>query len=174
MLTKPLGVGILSTALKQGKLKDEHRNIAPDSMCALNHIGAKLGELSGVAAMTDVTGFGLLGHLLELCEGSGVRAVLDPEKVPIIEAARPYAQMGCVPGGTRRNFESYGSKVGEISEGERVLWCDPQTSGGLLLAVENDAVSAVQSIARDEGLELEPFGELFAADQGSILITTRS
>ena len=169
MLTKPLGVGILTTALKQGKLADEHRNIAPELMCSLNQIGVKLGEMPGISAMTDVTGFGLLGHLLELCEGSGVRAQIDVARVPIIEAARQYASMGCVPGGTHRNFESYGAKVAPLNEQQIALLCDPQTSGGLLLAVTPDSVVAVQTLGREAGLELHTFGALIPGGEGPII-----
>jgi len=138
-LTKPLGVGILSTAQKQGRLRQEHATIASESMCKMNAIGTALSEIPEVQAMTDVTGFGLMGHLLELCEGSGVSAVVALSKVPIFPEAIEYLKLGCVPGGTTRNFASYGHKLGPMSEAARDLLCDPQTSGGLLVAVDSDA-----------------------------------
>ena len=98
-LTKPLGVGILTTAQKQKKLRDEHQHIAIDSMCRLNREGALLGQLDAVTAMTDVTGFGLLGHLLEVCQGSGLNAEINFEQIPLLDpAVEMYRQMGCVPG----------------------------------------------------------------------------
>ena len=110
-LTKPLGVGILSTAQKQGLLLPEHADLAPRQMRQLNRVGAALGALPGVRAMTDVTGFGLLGHLGEVCAGSGVVAEVELDRVPIIPEAAEYLRQGAVPGGTRRNWLSYGRTV---------------------------------------------------------------
>ncbi len=164
MLTKPIGVGILTTALKKGLLAPEHQEIAPGLMCQLNTLGEALGNHSGVCAMTDVTGFGLMGHLLELCQGSGLRAEVNFGSVPIIPEALQYAERGCAPGGTRRNFDSYGAHLSTMTPLQRSILCDPQTSGGLLIAVQPDAVESVRALARLEGIELEPFGRLFAGD----------
>jgi selenide, water dikinase len=166
MLTKPLGVGILTTALKRGVLADEHRGLAAKVMCELNTLGQAFGRMPGIRGMTDVTGFGLMGHLLELCEGSGLSADVRFEDVPLISAARRYAEQGCLPGGTDRNFESYGHHLSEMSDLQRGLLCDPQTSGGLLLAVEPEAVDAVRAVARGEGIELTPFGRLVERESG--------
>ena len=149
-LTKGLGVGILSTAQKQKKLKDEHKDIAINSMCKLNKIGEQLGELAGVTAMTDVTGFGLLGHLLEICQGSQVAAGLYYDQIPLLDpVVETYRQMGCVPGGGGRNYESYGKYISKLTEQQRHILCDPQTSGGLLVAVEPDSINAFLNIAPD-------------------------
>jgi len=149
-LTKPLGVGILSTAQKQKKLKDEHRNIAINSMSELNKIGEQLGRLTSVTAMTDVTGFGLLGHLLEICQGSEVAAQLDFNRIPLLNpAVEEYRRLGCVPGGSTRNFASYGHHVSPLTEQQKQILCDPQTSGGLLVAVMPDAVEGFTKIAPD-------------------------
>lgn len=137
-LTKPLGVGILTTAQKQKKLRPEHETLARDVMCELNKIGADLAELPGVSAMTDVTGFGLMGHLVEMCEGSGVSATIDYHAVPTLAPVHDYLALGCIPGGTLRNFESYGGKIATISDEQKHILCDPQTSGGLLLATSPD------------------------------------
>lgn len=136
-LTKPLGVGILTTAEKQGIVSPEDLARAVDSMQALNRIGEQLGGLEGVHAMTDVTGFGLLGHLLELAEGSGVHAVLRTGQVPLLneDRLRHYVESGAVPGGAKRNFSSYGHRVDPTEGFARAVLCDPQTSGGLLVAV---------------------------------------
>jgi len=149
-LTKALGVGILTTAQKQKKLKKEDKDIAINSMCALNKIGAQLGQLEGVTAMTDVTGFGLLGHLLEVCQGSKVAALVHFDQVPLLDpAVEMYRQMGCVPGGGDRNFDSYGQHVSTLTEQQKQILCDPQTSGGLLVAVTPDAIDAFLDIAPD-------------------------
>ena len=147
-LTKPLGVGILCTAQKQNKLKAEHRDIAINSMIKLNKIGEQLGRLTSVTAMTDVTGFGLLGHLLEVCQGSGVAAQVDFERVPLLDpAVEEYRQLGCIPGGGSRNFDSYGHHISTLSEQQKHILCDPQTSGGLLVAVMQDAVDEFVKVA---------------------------
>jgi selenide,water dikinase len=147
-LTKPLGVGILCTAQKQKKLKTEHRDIAINSMTQLNKIGERLGRLPSVTAMTDVTGFGLLGHLLEVCQGSDVAAQVDFERVPLLDpAVEEYRQLGCIPGGGNRNFDSYGHHISTLSEQQKQILCDPQTSGGLLVAVMQDAVEDFVKVA---------------------------
>lgn len=135
-LTKSLGVGILTTAQKKGILKAEHASLAFDSMVKLNSIGELLGKLDYIKAMTDVTGFGLLGHLSEMCEGSGLQAVVEFDKVPKIGVIDEYLDLGSVPGGTNRNWASYGRKISELTERQRHILADPQTSGGLLVAVE--------------------------------------
>ena len=136
-LTKGLGVGILSTAQKRGLLRAEHARLGPDSMTRLNRVGVELAEIDGVHAMTDVTGFGLLGHLAEMCEASDLAAELTVERVPLLDrnAVLGYLRAGAVPGGTRRNLRSYGHHLGEMTEEQRLLLADPQTSGGLLVAV---------------------------------------
>lgn len=165
-LTKPLGIGILTTAEKQKKLRPEDVGVARDLMCQLNRIGARFAQLEGVQAMTDVTGFGLLGHLVEMAEGSGVKARVEYSRVPRLGSAEHYLNEGCVPGGTGRNFASYGHKLGDMPDHWRNLLCDPQTSGGLLVAVDPQQVSPFLALAQEEGLQLEPIGECVAADGG--------
>ena len=169
-LTKPLGIGILTTAQKQKKLKPEHERIAPDTMCQMNKIGADLAKLDGVKAMTDVTGFGLLGHLREMCEGSGVRAEIDYQAVPKLPFVEEYLAMGCSPGGAQRNFDSYGHKLGPVELAKRQLLCDPQTSGGLLVAIAPDAEEEFLSISRQAGLELSPIGRLLPASDDPLIM----
>ena len=159
-LTKPLGVGILTTAQKKKKLRPEHRHIARDAMCELNSIGPELARIEGVTAITDVTGFGLLGHLSEMCEGSRLSARIYFDQITQFEAAEEYRQQGCIPGGTDRNFDSYGSKIGEMTEAQKHILCDPQTSGGLLVAVAPEAEANVLKIARDRGLAFANIGVL--------------
>ena len=166
-LTKPLGVGILTTAEKRKVLADEHRHIARDSMCTLNAIGADLALLNGISAMTDVTGFGLLGHLLEVCEGSGVKATLKMDKLPLLPYTEHYRQQGAVPGGSQRNYASYGHKAGAITEAQQQILCDPQTSGGLLVAVDPATEEAFHTVAERFNLSLTSIGELSAYDGGA-------
>jgi selenide,water dikinase len=165
-LTKPLGVGILTTAQKQKKLLPEHEFIARDVMCQLNTVGANVAMLDGVKAMTDVTGFGLLGHLLEMCEGSVVQAKLKYKAVPFLAPVKNYIALGCVPGGTSRNFDSYGHKLGALNEEQRALLCDPQTSGGLLIAVEADSAAQLERLLRNAGIEPTCIGELQTRQSG--------
>lgn len=160
MLTKPLGVGILTTAEKRGILRVEDVNLARDNMVKLNDIGAKLAPLKGVHAMTDVTGFGLMGHLVEVCEGSQLQAQIDFERVPLLTDLQHYLDQGCVPGGSSRNFDSYGHKLGPLSESQLNILCDPQTSGGLLVAVAQDQMQAAEAICQAEQHECIWIGDL--------------
>ena len=159
-MTKPLGIGILTTAEKKGKLKTEHQGLATAAMCQMNSIGSQFSQVDGVTAMTDVTGFGLLGHLIEICEGSNLSAVVFADKIKTLDGVKDYIAQGCVPGGTGRNFESYGHKVGLLTEEQKAILCDPQTSGGLLVAVEPNSVQTVIEIAKDAGIDLYEVGEL--------------
>jgi len=152
-LTKPLGVGILTTAEKKGILKEEHIGIAAKQMMQLNKVGETLSKLKGVTAMTDVTGFGLLGHLVEMAEGSGLSAIIDFEKVPlIIKDIKTYVDQKSVPGGTNRNWDSYGEKIGPLSEYQKAILADPQTSGGLLIAADKNTAADVQEVLQQNGL----------------------
>jgi selenide,water dikinase len=171
-LTKPLGVGILTTAEKKGILHEEHRGLAARQMVQLNKVGAKLGTLAGVHAMTDVTGFGLLGHLSEMCEGSGTGAVLAFDTIPVITDLAPYLRQRSIPGGTNRNWDSYGHKIAPLADDHRAVLCDPQTSGGLLIAVAPDARNEVAAVLRAEGLErfLQPIGHITTPHEDGFLV----
>lgn len=159
-LTKPLGIGVLTTAEKKGLLRDADVGLARDQMCTLNRAGSKFAKLAGVMAMTDVTGFGLLGHLVEMADGSGLSARLDAAAVPRLASVDHYIAEGCVPGGTLRNFDSYGERIAPLSEANKLLLCDPQTSGGLLVAVAPEGQAAFLEMAASLGLDLSPIGEL--------------
>lgn len=159
-LTKPLGIGILTTAEKKGVLRAEDRGVARDLMCTLNTPGSRFGKLPGVKAMTDVTGFGLLGHLVEMAEGSQLTARLDAAAVPRLASVDYYLGLGCVPGGTLRNYESYSQHVGPLDHAQTMLLCDPQTSGGLLIAVEPEGQAAFLALAGELGLQLAIIGEM--------------
>ncbi|BAX53730.1 TPA: selenide, water dikinase SelD [Photobacterium damselae] len=168
-LTKPLGIGVLTTAEKKSKLAEEHKGLARDWMCKLNKPGADFADVAGVKALTDVTGFGLLGHLSEICEGSGVKAKVWFDQVPHLPGVFDYIEQGCVPGGTERNFASYGDKIAPMTAEQKALLCDPQTSGGLLLAVAPGSEDEIAEIAKHHNIELQAIGELFEQD-GSALI----
>ena len=167
-LTKPLGVGVFTTAQKQGKLLPEHAQIAPDSMSKLNKIGEELANIPGIKAMTDVTGFGLLGHLAEMCEGSKLSAEIEFDKIPIFDYLQQYIDQACIPGGTHRNWESYGHQVQLKQESDKLILCDPQTSGGLLIAIENEAIPELEAVLKAHAIPAVPFGKLH--DRDDILI----
>lgn len=172
-LTKPLGIGILTTAEKRGSLKPEHQHLARDAMCQMNLIGAEFSKLDEVKAMTDVTGFGLLGHLKEVCEGSNLRAEVDFADIQTLDGVRDYIAQGSVPGGTNRNFESYGHLISPLTDEQKAILCDPQTSGGLLVAVELQAVEKIQQIANAMNVPLFRVGHLLEMDENRPLIEVR-
>jgi selenide,water dikinase len=169
-LTKPLGIGILSTAQKMGVLEDGHIDISIETMCTLNTPGPEIARLEGVTALTDVTGFGLLGHLGEICDGSGISAVIEYDRVPVLPNVGRYLAQGCIPGGNKNNFDSYGHTVGEMSEEQRGILCDPQTSGGLLAIVRKSAVASFMALTAEAGLDLEPIGQTRPRGEKSIEI----
>ena len=172
-LTKPLGIGILTTAEKRGILKPEHQHLARDAMCQMNLIGAEFSQLDEVKAMTDVTGFGLLGHLKEVCEGSNLRAEVNFTDIQTLDGVQDYIAQGSVPGGTNRNFESYGHLISPLTDEHKTILCDPQTSGGLLVAVESQAVEKIQQIANAMNVPLFRVGRLLEMDENRPLIEVR-
>ena len=161
-LTKPIGVGILTTAQKKGILLPEHADLAPRQMAQLNSFGAVLGPLPYVKALTDVTGFGLLGHLVEMAEGSGLSADIVFDEVPKIDAIAGYLAQQSIPGGTIRNLDSYGHKIDNLPDEQRFILADPQTSGGLLIAVDADSSEEFERVATENGFTLHSFGEMVA------------
>jgi len=162
VLGKPLGVGIYSAALKRDALPDAGYRAMLASTTALNTPGIALGRLDAVHALTDVTGFGLLGHLLEMCRGANLGADIAFDDIPLQPGVLELAAAGFVTGASRRNFDSYGGDVAldaRLGERERALLTDPQTSGGLLVACAPDAVDDVIAIFRREGFaDAAPIG----------------
>ncbi|QSZ41946.1 selenide, water dikinase SelD [Sulfurimonas aquatica] len=158
-LTKPLGIGILSTAQKQKKIKDGDIDPAIDAMTTLNKIGTDLAKLDGILSMTDVTGFGLLGHLVEICEASDISAEIHFDKVPLLPKVEKYRQLGCVPGGAKKNFISYGSQISQMTQQQREILCDAQTSGGLLVIVEPSGLESFMELTKQNDLDLNPIGK---------------
>jgi len=170
ILTKPLGIGIHTTAEKQGKLQAAHRGLATELMCQSNQVGALLAELDGVHALTDVTGFGLAGHLMEMCRGSNLCAILDPAAIPELPGLDDYIALGCVPGGTQRNFDALENALPTLTLRGLAVLCDPQTSGGLLVAVSPDALGDVQKLLIKEALPSAVLGSLAPNERGKSAI----
>lgn len=169
-LTKPLGIGILSTAQKRQKIEDGHIEPAIEAMRTLNKIGYEIAQLDGVVALTDVTGFGLMGHLTEICEGSKISATIEYDQVPLLPNTLKYYHLDCIPGGTRNNFKSYGHLIGEMTKEQEVILCDAQTSGGLLTIVRKDAVPAFQALTKEHGLDLHPIGYTHQAKEKCVFV----
>ena len=156
VLGKPLGVGIHSAALKKGRLDDAGYKAMIAATTKLNTPGTRLGQLDDVHALTDVTGFGLLGHLLEIAKGSNAGARIDFKSVPLLPEALEFAREGILTGASGRNWTGYGSRVklgAGIGEAEKAVLTDPQTSGGLLVACKPSAVDEVLQIFRSEGFD---------------------
>jgi selenide, water dikinase len=156
ILGKPLGVGILSAALKKEQLDDAGYRAMIDLTTRLNRAGPDLARLPGVNAMTDVTGFGLLGHLLEMCRGAGLAASVRMSSVPLLDNVLALAGSGFVTGASGRNWAAYGDSVRlapDVTSAQQALLCDPQTSGGLLVACAEDAVGEVMKIFARYGFE---------------------
>jgi selenide, water dikinase len=177
-LTKPLGVGILTTAEKKGILQEAHKGLAATQMMQLNKVGEQLATIPGVHAMTDVTGFGLLGHLCEMAEGSNLSAEIALGQVPqIIDNLQAYIDQKSIPGGTHRNWDSYGEKIAFAQHihpnNAKALLADPQTSGGLLAAVAPEAVTTVQAILETAGLAAHtgPIGRML--EKTTAVVTLR-
>ena len=169
-ITKPIGIGILSTAQKQKKIEHGHLEHSIKAMTTLNKIGADFARLEGVVAMTDITGFGLLGHLVEICEASKIGATIWFDKVPLLPNVEKYRQLGCIPGGARKNFMSYGSKVSEMTQQQREILCDAQTSGGLLVIVKKSALEPFVKLSKESGLSLEAIGETSAKQEHLVVV----
>jgi selenide,water dikinase len=170
-LTKPLGVGILSTAQKRGLLKEEHLPAMIEQMAALNKIGEELGKIKGVTAMTDVTGFGLLGHLIEMAEGSGLSAEIYYDKLPIAPGVKEYITQRIFPDATTRNWNGYSDKV-KFMPGVNVMEAftllpDPQTNGGLLVSVKEESLEEVKKIL---GESMVPIGKMLGANEKRVWV----
>jgi len=168
-LTKALGIGILTTAQKQKKIADEDINIAVDAMCELNILGPKIAKIVGVNALTDVTGFGLAGHLIEMCQGASLNAQIDVAALPLLNKVRHYLKMGCVPGGTHRNFDSYREYLPTLSDEQKAIICDPQTSGGLLIAVSKAAESELVTLLEQNNIPAQCIGTMSNNSQPTLV-----
>ncbi|HKB43470.1 MAG TPA: selenide, water dikinase SelD [Chitinophagaceae bacterium] len=175
-LTKPLGVGILSTAQKRGLLKEEHLQVMIEQMTRINKIGEELGKIAGVTAMTDVTGFGLLGHLIEMAEGSGLSAEMYYDKLPVAEGVKDYIAQRIFPDATIRNWNSYSDKV-KFEKGVNVIEAftllpDPQTNGGLLFSAKEESLEKIKDVLRKEKLEnfAEVIGRMIPKNEKVVIV----
>lgn len=168
IIGKALGVGIMSAALKKGKLSQQGYRQMLESATQLNTAGPVLADMAGVHALTDVTGYGLLGHLLEICRGSRVGAEIHFNALPILPAALDLAKQGVGPGAIERNWAGYGKQVvlpQAMPEWQKKLLCDPQTSGGLLVACSEDATPQVLEVFRRQGFNYAArIGNMTAGD----------
>ena len=177
VLGKPIGVGVLSAALKRGLLDEAGYARMRAPMTQLNAVGTTLAALPAVHAMTDVTGFGLLGHLLEVCRGSGLDATLELAAVPVLDDARRFAQDGVFTGASTRNWASYGAEVAlpaDLPEAQRALLTDPQTSGGLLVSCAPEALDAVLATFRAAGFaEAACVGRMQARGDGAARVQVK-
>jgi selenide,water dikinase len=175
--TKPLGVGILSTAVKVQTITPAGYEKVIRTMSTLNKPGAWLGSQAGVHALTDITGFGLAGHALEMARGAGTSIIIDVAKVPVMEEAWDLATEGVVPGGAYRNLAAYGSAIKfdcDLSTDHQLIFTDPQTSGGLLMAVAPEAVDEIVTYLRQsQCLTADVIGRVVAAN-GAPSVTFQS
>jgi selenide, water dikinase len=172
-ITKKIGVGILTTAEKKGMLKGEHKGIAAEQMVILNTFGQKAAEMQTVNAMTDVTGFGLLGHLIEMAEGAGLSAELDYNSIPMISDLSFYVSQMCVPDNSFRNWSGYDPKVSGITGDSLLTLCDPQTNGGLMITVDPAAQNEFEGLMKKEGLAefAKPIGKMVEKREKVVVIS---
>lgn len=176
LLTKPIGVGVLATAAKRDKLKNEHHATLHNLLLQLNGIGEKLGAVEAVTALTDVTGFGLLGHLIEMAEGSSLTAEISYSRLPVLAEAREYLAQNIIPDATYRNWNAYNAKL-QLSAGVNTLEAfqilpDPQTNGGLLIAVAENALPQVQQLLVEQGYASHtmPIGSFISKGEKAVVV----
>lgn len=175
-MTKPIGLGILSTAEKRGEINEERQTTMISLMTQLNSIGEQLANIEGLTAMTDVTGFGLLGHAIEMAEGANLSLELYYSSIPVVEGAKEYLVKRIVPDATYRNWNSYSAKT-SFEKGVNVMEAfnllpDPQTNGGLLFSVNEHSVNEVKKLLSSNGYELfiEPIGRFAAQKEKTIVV----
>ncbi len=169
-LTKPIGTGMLATAVKREILCENEIQHAIDFMCSLNTLGEELGKHEFVHALTDVTGFGLLGHLIELCEGTNLSAEINYSKVPLMKGVKDLCAKFVYADNTMRNWKAYEGKVHGIGSESLLTLCDPQTSGGLLVAVNEKSEMEFLSLAAQNNFQLESIGRFTSPKEKLIYI----
>jgi selenide, water dikinase len=175
-LTKAIGTGILATAIKRGQLNPSHYDSFIQRITLLNKVGKELGKIKGVSAMTDVTGFGLLGHLIEMLTASALSAEINYSSIPKAEGLDEYLKLRTIPDATFRNWNSYSSHV-QFEKGVNVMEAfnvlpDPQTNGGLLVAVHENALEEVKEIFLQHGISTEPIGKCIEQKEKLVYVTT--
>jgi len=169
-LTKPIGTGMLATAVKREILSENEIQHAVDSMCSLNTFGEELGKQEFIHSLTDVTGFGLLGHLIEMCEGANLSAEINYSKVPLMNGVKDLCAKFVYADNTMRNWKAYEEKVHGIGSESLLTLCDPQTSGGLLIAVNEKSEMQFLSLAAQNNFQLEPIGKFTSTKEKLIYI----
>lgn len=169
-ITKPIGIGILNTAVKRGHLEPEHKDIYMRVLKQLNREGLWLGEFSEVHAMTDITGFGLLGHLREMAEGSGLTAHLDLQLIPTFEFISQYIQLNCFPDNTFRNWNAHEPHVSALTDMHWfALLNDPQTNGGIMFSADPALAPILIEKAKTEGAMIYRIGSFQRAGAKSVV-----
>ncbi|HSJ67266.1 MAG TPA: selenide, water dikinase SelD [Anditalea sp.] len=169
-LTKPIGIGVLATALKKEKISDAAYEKLIQYTCQLNSIGEKLGDLTYINAMTDVTGFGLLGHLIEMTDGAGLSAEVISNDIPLIEGAQEYITNFIFPDNTYRNWNAYSAKTEGVGGTDFVKFNDPQTSGGLLLAVNNEDSNNFEKFMTDNNCDFYKLGKFISQEEKTVRV----
>lgn len=170
LLTKPLGSGILTTAMKRGLLSEDLKQELTEKLVALNKIGEQLGKMEEVTAMTDVTGFGLIGHTIEMADGSGLSAELNYREIPLMNGVSEFAAQMIYPDNTMRNWKAFSEKVSGISGESLLTLCDPQTNGGLLISVDKEGFKNITDLLEAEGQFYCHIGQLVTKGEKTIEI----
>lgn len=168
-LTKPLGIGILSTALKRGLLNDDAYHLLLEQTTTLNSIGQKLGALTYVSAMTDITGFGFAGHLLEMLSNTNLSAIIKKESLPVMEAAKDFAKQFVFPDNTTRNYNDQAKHIEGMTDLDFILYCDPQTSGGLLFSVDSANEKAMDTFLQTHNQFFAKVGNVVSKKEKEII-----
>lgn len=168
-LTKPLGTGILSAALKRGQLRPEDYDMLIGTAASLNSIGETAGALGYVHAMTDVTGFGFAGHLLEMLDGNALSALIEKEKIPVMDGVSHYLSQFIYPDNTTRNFTAQASRTEGMADLDFMIYCDPQTSGGLLISVDQHHEADMDALLKKKGQFFAKVGRIAAKKEKEII-----
>jgi selenide,water dikinase len=176
ILTKPLGTGVLASAEKKGLLDSTQQAVLFDALCSLNQIGTAFGAINGVHAITDITGFGLMGHLVEMVKGSNTSAAIYYDRLPLLPNVKELITQRVFPDATTRNWSAYQDKI-RFEKGVNVMEAftllpDPQTNGGLLISVAPDSLETVQALLKKEGYEAhtEPIGRILNLEEKTLVI----
>lgn len=172
-LTKPIGTGLITSAFKRNLMNEELYSIAVNEMKKLNAIGTQLSIIQEVNAMTDVTGFGLLGHALEMCEGSRFSIEFNLSKIPLLPGVENCIKSFIYPDMTMKNFNTYKESVAELSAAELLILCDPQTSGGLMFSVRADKENEIKELLSINKLYAEVIGRVIPAAHNRIVLTEK-
>lgn len=168
-ITKPLGIGILSTGLKRGILQENDYKTLFTNASQLNHIGELLGQIPQVSAMTDVTGFGLIGHLLEMVSDANLSAIIEKQNIPIIDTAKTLAQQFIFPDNTTRNYKAQVNDTAGMTDLDFIFYCDPQTSGGLLFTVDKSYENEMDAFLNSKNQFFAKIGEIEKAQEKKII-----